>query len=390
VRDRIAISNNNKLNSTDQSFGATVEGEFMLLCPALDPRQTPNGSTALYTGAPIPFVRANALAPFVSFLNTIGAPVDRLLRQAQLSHDLLHDPEALMPLILGYRFLEMAARKEQMEDIGVVVGQHSSAFDLGRYGAALQGVPTVYEYLQNGVRLIGDHSSGTRLWLKLEGDALRLNQYLTGPPGPGRCMADLYTLVITINTLRNMIAPTWSPGEVRLLAGDEVLLGDRRVFGDALLITGQRHSSFTIPRSLLQLPVRSQGAKATPATPLMPVSSRPMPADFKTSAEQLIATLLVDGHLGILTTAEAAGMSPRTLQRRLAEAGVSYSGLVAATRLRMAKTWLTKSDLPISEIAATLGYNEASNFARAFRRETGLSPAAYRRSPAHDSAPRRP
>jgi AraC-like DNA-binding protein len=329
-------------------------------------------------------VRANAFAPFVSFLNTIGAPVDRLLRQARLSQMLLHDPEALIPVILGYRFIEMAAREERMEDLGVVVGQRASAFDLGRYGAALQGVPTVYEYLQNGVRLIGGHSSGTRLWLKPEGDALRVNQYLTGPPGPGRCIADLYTLVITISTLRQMVGPTWSPGEVRLLAGDEALFGDCGVFGDALLITGERHSSFTIQRSLLQLPVRSRSAGATPGTPPLPVGSQSMPADFKTCAEQVITSLLIDGHLSIQTTAEAAGMSPRTLQRRLAEAGVSHSGLIAATRLRMAKTWLTKSDMPITEIAATLGYKEASNFARAFRRDTGLSPAAYRRSLAHD------
>ena len=73
-------------------------------------------------------------------------------------------------------------------------------------------------------------------------------------------------------------------------------------------------------------------------------------------------------------------MSLRTLQRRLTEAGMSYSALVAGSRLRMAKIWLSESDMPIAEIAATLGYNEASNFSRAFRRQTGLSPAAFRRN----------
>jgi AraC-like DNA-binding protein len=36
--------------------------------------------------------------------------------------------------------------------------------------------------------------------------------------------------------------------------------------------------------------------------------------------------------------------------------------------------------MAVAEIAATLGYTDASNFARAFRRQTGMSPIGYRRS----------
>jgi AraC-like DNA-binding protein len=44
----------------------------------------------------------------------------------------------------------------------------------------------------------------------------------------------------------------------------------------------------------------------------------------------------------------------------------------------MAKQWLAGSSMSIAEIAASLGYREASNFARGFRSSTGLSPTAYR------------
>jgi AraC-like DNA-binding protein len=230
--------------------------------------------------------------------------------------------------------------------------------------------------------LIGAHSAGTKLWLTTEGGLLRVNQYLAGPAGLGRCIADLYTLVLTISTLRRMVGPAWSPGEVRLLAGDEALLGDHEVFGDASLITGQGHSSFTISRALMRLPVPSGRAGAAAGNDTRSVVSASMPADFKTSAEQLIVSLLVDGYPGIETAAEAAGMSSRTLQRRLAEAGATYTGLVAASRFRLARAWLTESDMPVAEIAAVLGYTDASNFARAFRRQTGMSPLAYRRGPA--------
>lgn len=61
---------------------------------------------------------------------------------------LLHDPEGLVPLYPVYRFIELAAQKEHLQDLGMIVGQRSSVFELGAYGTALQGAPTVHEYLQ--------------------------------------------------------------------------------------------------------------------------------------------------------------------------------------------------------------------------------------------------
>jgi len=352
----------------------------MPMSHGFDRGQTPVEQAAKGAAGPIPFIRASALGPFLSFLEDLGAPVDRLSRQARLPGLASQDPEALLPAFSCYRFVELAARQEKLEDIGVLVGQRVSSFELGAYGAALQDSSTVYEYLQIGVKLIGGHSSGTRLWLQSEGDMLRVNQYLIGPVSAGRCSGDLYTLLITINTLRQFLGPTWNPGEIRLMAGTEMLLGDRAVFGDAPLITGQRCTSFTVSRSLMQTLVHPPSPATAPGCAVRSGESPAMPTDLRSSAEYLILSLLSDGYSGIQATAEAAGTSPRTLQRRLAEAGVTYAELLSTSRLRVAKNWLTTTDMTIAEISRALGYTVASNFARAFRRQTGLAPAAYRQT----------
>jgi len=100
--------------------------------------------------------------------------------------------------------------------------------------------------------------------------------------------------------------------------------------------------------------------------------------DIRSGIEELIASLMPDGYPTIENTADLVGMSPRTLQRWLGEAGVTYSELVAACRFNVASTWLRQSDMPVTDIAMALGYTDGSNFARAFRREAHLSPAAYR------------
>jgi len=77
--------------------------------------------------------------------------------------------------------------------------------------------------------------------------------------------------------------------------------------------------------------------------------------------------------------ARLLGMSVRTLQRRLASSGRSWSDVVEAFRRDEAARLLTGST-PLVEVAARLGYREQTSFTRAFRRWTGQTPAQWRRS----------
>ena len=94
----------------------------------------------------------------------------------------------------------------------------------------------------------------------------------------------------------------------------------------------------------------------------------------------LIDALLHGGYPSIEDVARLLGFSPRTLQRLLHEQGVSYSDLVERCRCKSACQVLEHKVTPIQEIAATLGYADASSFARAFRRWTGKPPRVYRKA----------
>lgn len=73
-------------------------------------------------------------------------------------------------------------------------------------------------------------------------------------------------------------------------------------------------------------------------------------------------------------------LSPRTLHRRLAEEGSSFRAIKDALRRDLALARLAKTDAPISQVAADLGYADPSAFYRAFMEWTGMAPAHYRRS----------
>jgi AraC-like DNA-binding protein len=80
--------------------------------------------------------------------------------------------------------------------------------------------------------------------------------------------------------------------------------------------------------------------------------------------------------------ARAQGVSPRTLKRRLAAGGASYSALLDDARRERAEAMLRAEGSAIESVAEALGYSDAANFTRAFRRWTGVTPAAYRRAAA--------
>jgi len=71
-------------------------------------------------------------------------------------------------------------------------------------------------------------------------------------------------------------------------------------------------------------------------------------------------------------------MSRRTLQRKLAEADLTYQQLVDDTRRDLALRYIEDPGKTITEITFLLGFSGQSAFTRAFRRWTGKSPTDYR------------
>ena len=80
----------------------------------------------------------------------------------------------------------------------------------------------------------------------------------------------------------------------------------------------------------------------------------------------------------IETVASQLATSTRTLSRSLQEVSTSYQKILDEVRKEMAIEYLKTSGLPIEEIAALIGYNDPSNFRKAFKRWTGNPPSYYR------------
>lgn len=76
--------------------------------------------------------------------------------------------------------------------------------------------------------------------------------------------------------------------------------------------------------------------------------------------------------------ADKLNVSARTLHRRLVGAGVGYQQIIDDVRRRLAEEFLTSTDLSIDEVADRIGFSDASNFRKAFKKWVGKSPSEYR------------
>jgi AraC-like DNA-binding protein len=190
--------------------------------------------------------------------------------------------------------------------------------------------------------------------------------------------AELYLLMWMFKIVR-LVDPTWSPAEIWCVASatKERLqaiesLGARPLFR-------QRCTGFPIPSVMLAMAQRRRGSSQRDLKVEERVLWSKAPRDSLDGAiRQMIRTYADDRWLTLGEASDALGMSPRTLQRLLAEDGKAYSEVLAEIRSESARDRLELTDAPLTEIAERLGYSTLSNFNRAFHSWSGVSPREYR------------
>ncbi|MES2257376.1 MAG: AraC family transcriptional regulator ligand-binding domain-containing protein [Pseudomonadota bacterium] len=99
------------------------------------------------------------------------------------------------------------------------------------------------------------------------------------------------------------------------------------------------------------------------------------PPNFTARVQGLLAAMLPKGPPHREDVAAHMMMSERTLQRRLAEEGTSFTTLVDDTRRELARQSLSSGDLSLKMLSFQLGFSEPSAFYRACKRWFGMTPS---------------
>jgi AraC-like DNA-binding protein len=328
----------------------------------------------------LPVTAGAVVQRYANHFQSLGAPVEKLLEHEAICPDRLEIPGFVVPLQKAFRFAELACQSLQAEHLALGLGSSTSIQDFGSYGCRLQVAPTLGKYLEHATALFNIITTGERLLLSECGNQIRLNIASPGKVGLGMHQSHLGIIGVTISVCRKVLGPSWSPEEVGFAYRSREKIPSVDLFSDSRIISGLPHSYISIPKAATALRLHLD----TGATDIEDQETGRLPTTLRGLIETQIEALITAGaKFHIETVADSLMMSKRTLQRAIAYEGLNYFQLLSDVRLRKAMDWLDRSDKPVTEIAFALGYTDVSNFSRAFRRHTGISPRAYRKASLH-------
>jgi AraC-like DNA-binding protein len=102
--------------------------------------------------------------------------------------------------------------------------------------------------------------------------------------------------------------------------------------------------------------------------------------NFIEQVKQRIGSLIPQREVSEEQVAASFNMSARHLRRKLAEAQTSYEKLLDEVRMELAMRLIQAGRLNLGHVALQLGFLNPSSFTRAFRRWTGMSPTAFKKT----------
>ena len=108
------------------------------------------------------------------------------------------------------------------------------------------------------------------------------------------------------------------------------------------------------------------------------------PTDFDEVVRQTVIDYITDDYktASLRELAEITNQSESSLSRQIKRLfGFSFKDLLLENRFSRAVTLLQQTNLPISDVADAVGYENTSFFYRRFRQIYGISPKDYRRNP---------
>jgi len=289
--------------------------------------------------ATIHLTRCQFLMPFADILREMGAAAGSLLERTRLPPSLEEKANHYVPILQAIDFAEIASRSQGITDFGYHASRRLHYCHLSEKTRTLIGhSPTLLVALQQACKWASIEDSNLSNWIERYDDHVRFCSRLTGTKG-----------------LLHLEHSQWL----------------QNIFP---IYIGQESSWIDVPIALLSLPNRARENV---------VSSQdggvgPSDHDIIATLKLMLPAYLDQGLPALAEIAEMAGASTRSLQRKLAYAGLTYSDLIDTIRFENAGRLLRDTDSKIIEIAFSSGYADPANFTRAFRRISGVTPRQFR------------
>ncbi|WP_369634327.1 AraC family transcriptional regulator ligand-binding domain-containing protein [Nocardia sp. JMUB6875] len=340
-----------------------------------------SGDTFLIHGD-IALIRGTALQGYPELVTELGANPDTLLSAMAISRTAVGDHDSFLSFRAVLAALEAAAETTRTIDFGRRLAARQGIEILGPLAAAARTAPTTGAAFAALSRHLAVYTSAISAGMTrpAEASAVRCEFRVLVEGLPPHPQSIEHALGIAVRTARTIIGRTYTPISVHLPHRPLAPEHDYREYFGCPVRFAEPFSGFLMrPEDLLR-PLAADTAVRTVVETyldsLTPPPGRSITGPVRALIRQLLPTGTVDRHL----IAAQLAVHPRTLQRRLAEEGITFTQLIDETRRTEAERYLRDTDLPLGRLATLLGFSEQSAFSRACHRWFGTSATNHRNS----------
>jgi AraC-like DNA-binding protein len=356
---------------------ASVSGDDSKLKP---PNVVAESEWSLSSG----YIHLGVAKEIAPTLRDFGVDPDPVIREAGLNPVLFDDDTNVISHAALGRLLTLCVARTNCPHFGLLVGKRATILSLGMVGRLMQHSDTLGEALRALVANLSIQNRGAVPSLTISDDMALFSFAVYQPDVESAEQISDGALAVSVNAVRALCGSEWNPAEVLL---------PRAAPADA---EPYRHHfrgpvRFNQEIATIVLPVSDLGLRIAGADPILRdlleerikrLKGGPG-SGFTDNIRRLLRTRLTINRCSADEIADLLAMHRRTLSRRLKDGGMGYRAIANEMRFEIARQLLLDTELTLGQIAAALGYSEASAFTRAFRRWSGETPTIWRAEGRH-------
>lgn len=328
-------------------------------------------------------VRIESLRLYPEVVRRLGGNPEEILAREPLDIALLDQPGTMIPYRKMIRLLHRTAIELNRPDFGLVfASRQGGAAVLGPLEVAMANAATLGDAYRYCAQHLNAYSSVGDLNIDMDSDGrvaiswgIQLDRLLHHEQAIEHGIALMHHAILTISGGAVRAKEIW-------FAHDHISPPERYAgyFGARVEMNAPFNAVF-LNRSDLAVPIANRSQQLYEmATSFIdtqfPDAAKPLSAKVRSIATRL----LPHGGCLHLEVASALGMHPRTLQRRLRDEGVNFEEIKDEVRRDAAIRYLGQPSIPLTRVAAMLGYSEPSVLTRSCYRWFGSSPRKYRKA----------
>lgn len=304
------------------------------------------------------------------------------MAQFGLNEHLLSSPDARISIPRYMRLGHAAIGLTGNRALGLVIGSLSRPVDAGLAGLAAQTAATAGEALETLIRYSLLTSRNSRGHPSMDAGATLAKFYSIRPYNDFNFFVVDSILSTWVQLLRTLTGRFHVVDEVHIEYPSQ---GLDDIFSQWFDCPVQ----FSGGENRIQL---ADGIRDLPSPDAQPALHRKLIADCEQRLKQLrsgrtlrdqvkdkLTPLLEQSAPGLETVASEFGLSPWTLQRKLAEEGTGYRQLIDETRKELARDYIRETMVSLTEISWLLGFSTPAAFHKAYRRWFEVSPGEHRK-----------